>query len=117
MKNYINEILFKLGHPNPKQSHKSPHKWREIDYGSNIQLAPDEEDDSEPLDEEGIRWVQMELVVGALLYYGRTVDNEILTTLSAIGSRQSKATETTKKAINMLLNYCAVYPIDGIKYK
>ena len=67
-------LLFKLGHPNPKRSQKSPHKLREIDSGSKIQLAPDE-DDSEPLDEEGIRWVQM--VVGGLLYCGRAVDNNI----------------------------------------
>ena len=45
------------------------------------------------------------------------VDNEILTALSAIGSQQSKATENTKKAINMLLDYCATYPNDGIKYR
>ena len=58
MKNYINELLLKLGHPNSKRPQKSPHEWREIGYGSKIQLAPDE-DDSELLDEEGIRWVQM----------------------------------------------------------
>jgi hypothetical protein len=114
MKNYINELLFKLGHPNPRRPQTSPHKWREIDYGSKIQLSPDE-DDSEPLDEEGIRWVQM--VVGALLYYGRAVDNKLLTALSAIGSQQSKATENTRKAVKMLLDYCATYPDDGIKYR
>ena len=103
----VNKLLFKLGHPNPRQPQKFPRKWREIDYGSKIQLAPDE-DDLEPLDEEGIRWVQM--VVGALIYYGRAVDNKILTALSVIGSEQSKATENTentKRAINMLLDYCA----------
>ena len=57
------------------------------------------------------------MVVGGLLYYGKAVDNKILTTLSAIGSQQSKATENTKKAINMLLDYCATYPNDGIKYR
>ena len=95
-----------MGHPNPRRPQKSPHKWREIDYGSKIQLAPDE-DDSKPLDEEGIRWVQM--VIGALLYYRRDVDNKILTTLSAIGSKQSKATKNTKNAINMIFDYCATY--------
>ena len=73
MKNYINELLFKLGHPNPKRPQKSPHKWRKNEYESRIQLAPDV-DDSKPLDEEGIKWAQM--VVGALLYYGRAVDNK-----------------------------------------
>ena len=85
-----------------------------MDCGPKIQQAPDE-DDYEPLNEEGITWVQM--VVGALLYYGRAVDNKILTALSAIGSQQSKAIKKTKKAINMLLDYCATYPNDGIKYR
>ena len=76
------ELLFKLEHPNAKRPQKSPHKWREIDYESKIQLAPDK-DDSEPLDEVGIRWVQ--IVVGPLLYYGRAVDNKILTALSVFG--------------------------------
>ena len=58
------------------------------------------------------------MVVGALLYYGRAVDNKILTTLSLIGFQQSKATENTKTPINsMLLDYCATYPNDGIKYR
>ena len=51
------------------------------------------------------------------MYYGRAVDNKILTASSAIGSQQSKATENTKKAINILLDYCATYPNDGIKYR
>ena len=50
----------------------------------------------------------------ALLYYGRAVDNKLLTALSAIGSQQSKATENTRKAVNMLLDYCATYSDDGI---
>ena len=57
------------------------------------------------------------MVVGALLYYGRAVDNKLLTALSAIGSQQSKATENTRKAVKMLLDYCAPYPGDGIKYR
>ena len=114
MKNYIADLLFKLKHPNPRKPQKSPHKWREIEYGSKVQLSPDE-DKSEPLDEEEVKWVQM--VVGALLYYGRAVDNKLLTALSAIGSQQSKATENTKKAVNMLLDYCATYPNDGITYR
>ena len=114
MKNYIADLLFKLKHPNPKKPQKSPHKWIQINYGSRVQLSPDE-DKSEPLDEEEVKWVQM--VVGALLYYGRAVDNKLLTALSAIGSQQSKATENTKSAVNMLLDYCATYPNDGITYR
>ena len=67
------------------------------------------------MDEEGIRWVQ--LVVGALLYYGRADDNKTLTALSAIGSLQCKATENIKKAVNMLLEYCATHANNEIKYR
>ena len=45
------------------------------------------------------------------------MDNKLLTALSAIGSQQTKATENTKKAVNMLLDYCATYPNDGITYR
>ena len=47
----------------------------------------------------------------------RLLTTKFLTALSAIGSQQSKATENTKKAINMLLDYCVTYPNDGIKYR
>ena len=52
-----------------------------------------------------------------MYYYGRDVDNKILMALSVIGFQQSKATENTKKAVNMLLDYCAAYPNDGIEYR
>ena len=107
----IAELLLKAGHQNLSRPQHSPHTWREIDYGTNIQLSP-EEDKTQPLDEEGVRWIQM--IVGALLYYGRAADNKLLTALSAIGSQQAAATENTKKALNMLLDYCATYPSDGI---
>ena len=57
------------------------------------------------------------MVLGALLYYGRAVDNKILTALSAVGSQQSKATENIKKTINMLFDYCSMHPNDGMKHK
>jgi hypothetical protein len=103
IENYITDLIFKLGHANPRKLQTSPHKLREIDYGSKVQLTPDEHN-SESIDEAGIRWVQM--IVGAL-HYGRAVDNKLLTALSAVGSQQTKATENSKKAVNMILDYCA----------
>ena len=67
------------------------------------------------LDEKGIKQVQM--IVGALLFIGRAVNNKLLVALSAISAQQSKATENTNEAMNQLLDYCATYPNDGIIYR
>ena len=98
----------------PSKPQLSPHKCREVKYGSKTQLAP-EEDTSKPLNDAGIRWVQK--IVGALLWIGRAVNNKLLVALSAIGSQQASAIEDTNKAIHQLLDYCATYLDDGILYR
>jgi hypothetical protein len=90
------------------------HMRIEKSYGATTQLAP-AEDISEPLDAAGIKRIQG--IVGSLLYYARAVDNKLLTTLSAIGAQQAKATENTAKAVHQLLDYVATYPSDGITYR
>ena len=59
----------------------------------------------------------MHKIVGALLWIGRAVNNKLLVALSAIGSQQASATEATNRAIHQLLDYCAIYPDDGILYR
>jgi hypothetical protein len=54
--------------------------------------------------------------VGSLLYYAQAVDNKLLVALSAITARQANATDATEQAGNLLLNYVATYPNDGIVY-
>ena len=72
VKNHIADLLLKMVHPMPKKTQLSPPKCKTVNYGSRIQIAP-EEDASEPLNDEGIRHVQQ--VVGALLWVGRGVNN------------------------------------------
>jgi hypothetical protein len=55
-------------------------------------------------------------IVGSLLYYARAVDNKLLVAISTIAARQAKATIATEQAVNLLLNYVATYPNDGIVY-
>ena len=62
----------------------------------------------------GIEWCQG--IIGALLFYARAFDNKLLMTLSAIGASQASATENTQDETNILLNFCATYPLDGITY-
>ena len=114
MKNYITNLLVSLNHPAPKNPQLSPHRCREIKYGSKVQDAH-EEDTSTPLDPSGIRRVHQ--IVGALLWIGRAVNNKLLVALSAIGSQQALAIEYTNNAIHQLLDYCATYPDDGILYR
>ncbi len=55
-------------------------------------------------------------IIGSFLYYARAVDNKLLVALSAIAVHQAKATVTTKQAVNLLLDYVATYPNNGIVY-
>jgi hypothetical protein len=56
-------------------------------------------------------------IAGSLLYYARAVDNKLLVTLSAIAACQAKATVATEQEVDLLLNYAATYPNDGIVYR
>ena len=50
------------------------------------------EDTVPPLDEAGIKRIQA--IVGAVLFYGRSVDNKLLVAINSIGTHQSAATES-----------------------
>ena len=83
-------------------------------FGAKIQYAA-EADDGAPLDKAGILRVQS--IVGALLFYGRAVDNKLIVALSELGQQQASATEATNDAITQLLDYVATYPSNGITYR
>ena len=114
MKGYIAKVLLNYGHPIPKKPQLSPHKHREVIYGTKEQIAP-KDDTTPPLDSQGTKRVQG--IVGNLLYYARAVDNKLLVGLSAIGSQQASATQRTNESIGQILDYCATYPSDSIIYR
>ena len=114
MPGYIDNLLIKFKHPLPSKPRFSPHACLPIAYGAKTQFAPDD-DASAILPEDRKRRIQE--IVGSLLYYARAVDNKLLVTLSAIASRQAQATVTTEQAVNLLLDYVATYPNDGIVYR
>ena len=114
MANYISDLLFREGHQTPAVPQLSPHKHREIVYGAKQQFSQ-AADNAAKLDKDGITRVQR--IVGALLYYARAVDNKLLVALSAIGSQQAAATETTATAIEQVLDYVATYPDDGLIFR
>jgi hypothetical protein len=55
-------------------------------------------------------------IVGSFLYYPRAVDNKLFIALSANVACQAKATIAIEQAVDLLLNYVATYPNDGIVY-
>ena len=61
-----------------------------------------EEVNSPSLDSKGIKRVQA--IVGALLFYGREVDNKVLVDLNTICNQQAAASEGTNEAIYHLLD-------------
>ena len=59
----------------------------------------------------------MQSIVGALLFYGRSVNNKLLVALSELGKQKAAATQATNDAILQLLDYVATYPSDRITFR
>ncbi len=114
MEGYIDNLLIKFNHACPTKPRSSPYKCAPITYGIKTQLAPDM-DTSELLDDARKRRCQE--IVGSLLYYAHAVDNKLFVALSAIVAHQAQATIVTEQAVNLLLDYVATYPNDGIVYR
>ena len=90
------------------------HKHLPIDYGATQQIV--QPADTRPtLNDKGINIVQV--IVGALLYVVRVVNNKLIVALSTIGAQQAAATEKTEAEIEQLLEYVATYPDDGIIFR
>ena len=73
------------------------------------------EDTSPPLDEVSIKRIQA--IVGAVLFYGKAIDNKLLVTLNSIDTHQAAGTEATNEAVNQMLDYLSTYPNDGTVYR
>jgi hypothetical protein len=110
---YISSLLLKYKHPHPAKPWLSQYKCLSIAYGSKLHITLDP-DTLELLDANRKRRIQE--IVGSLLYYAWAVDNKLLVALSTITAHQAKATVATEQAVNLLLDYVATYPNDGIVY-
>ena len=103
-----------MGHPLSTKRQLSPHTHREIKYVAKEQYTHIKTP-SPKLDAKCV--LRIQAIVGALLFYGRAVDNKLLVALNTIGSQQAQATEATKDTVATLLYYVATYPDDGILYR
>ena len=114
MPGYIDKLLLKFKHPQPRRRQLSLYKCLPIVYGAKQQLTL-LHSTSEPLINN--RKQRIQEILGALLYYAQAVDNKLLVALSAIASRQATATIGTERAVHLLLDYVAIYPNDEIVYR
>ncbi len=110
----IHNALHKYQHPTPTRPQHSPHDWTQPKYGAKVQFT-EPEDTTALLDVPAIKRIQQ--ITGTLLYYARAVDPTLLVTLGTIAAQQAKATTTTAKAVQQLLDYAHTHPDATIRYR
>jgi hypothetical protein len=105
MPGYIPKLLKRLQHPTPSKPQYSPHDHYPIKFPKKgeQQLTPIP-DTSDSLSPKEITHIQS--IVGALLYYGRALDNTILPALDDIAMFQSKPTEKNQSKIQSSFRLC-----------
>ena len=113
MPQYVLRTLEKLQHPYPSKPQHAPHQWIAKKYGVHSQETPPE-DTSPPLPPEGKTHIQR--VTGSFLFYGRVVDNTILSAVNKIVMSQATPTITTIAKTKMLMDYLATHPTAKIRY-
>ena len=114
MPGYIKKKLKQYDHAFPNRAQSCPYSPEPKSYGAKAQ-APLPEDNSKPLDKNGIRKIQQ--IVGSILYYARAVDMTVLMALSSIASEQMTATEKTQKRCVQLLDYLASNSEAKVRYR
>ena len=96
MPNYINKMLQRYQHPKPTTPEHSPHRATDRQIGVKVQLT-------EPIDKTPTlskqQRIDIQRVIGTLLYYGRVVDPTISVALSSIAAQQSNSTEQTASTV------------------
>ena len=114
MPGYIKKVLQKYKHEIPPRPQHSPYVIAPKKYGkdSHDPLPPDE---SPPVSKEKIKRIQV--VVGSILFYARSVDSTFLVILNSIAIQQTSATNNTLKITKDLLDYAATHPDAKIRYR
>jgi len=92
MPKYIKKSLKKFNHPPPKWKQPTPFNSAPIHYSEKEEMV--EQDTSQPLDKEGIRYIQS--VIGMTLYYGQMLGCAIVVANNDIATQQTAATTNTK---------------------
>jgi hypothetical protein len=111
MPGYVTNVLNKFQHDAPKHPHHTPSKYVTPIYGTTTQYTT--RDETPLLSAKQCTIIQK--ITGSVLYYTRAVDPTILMPLNDMTTEQTKATEKTQAA-NQLLDYLTTHPDATIRY-
>jgi hypothetical protein len=81
-------------------------------HGAKTQYAT--QDETPPLTAK--QCLNIQKVIGSVLYYARAVDPTVLMPLNDIATEQTRATEKTQAATNQLVDYLVTHPYANIRY-
>ena len=96
---YITKLLQRFLHPISKKPEHQPNCRVQPQYGTKMQLT-EPGDDTPLLQPDNITKLQQ--IIGAVLYYARDVDGNIMTTLNELAFAKSKGNQATMQATKNL---------------
>jgi hypothetical protein len=112
MPGYIAKLMKRV-RPDGVKPANTPSVYTPINYkNSTVQTATV---DTSPL-ATAAQQLELQIVIGTLLYYARTVDPSVLTAVHELGSVQSKPTLNDMKKMDRLLQYVSSHQHYGLRF-
>jgi hypothetical protein len=112
MPGYIENVLSKFQHDNPKHPQHTPSRYSVPVYSAKTQFA--RQDDTPSLTAK--QCLRIQKIAGSVLYNARAVDPTVLMPLNDIATEQKNASKKTQAATNQILDYLATHPDATIRY-
>jgi hypothetical protein len=106
MPGYVNNVLNKVQHDNPKTPQHTPSKYVTPVYGAKMQYAT--QDETPLLSAKQCTIIKN--ITGSVLYYSRTVDPTLRIPFNDIAIEETTATPKTQTSASQLLDYLATHP-------
>jgi hypothetical protein len=104
---YISTLLTRL-RPNGVRPASTPSLYTPPSFGSRAPQSPTGPDFSPPA--SPAQFKELQVAVGYLLYYGRSVDARVLTATCALASEQVSPTLATMTRLDRLLGFVSAHP-------
>jgi hypothetical protein len=112
MPGYITKLLKRV-RPNGVKGAHTPSKYSQPNYGN--PKTQNATVDTSPLASPAQK-KELQVVIGTLLYYARTVDPSILTVVHELGSIQASPSAKDMEKMERLLQYASVHQNNGIRF-
>jgi hypothetical protein len=109
---YVNNVLNRFQHKNPKTPQHTPSKYVAPVYGAKMQYATQNET---PL-LSAKQCTTIKKLTGSVLNYSRAVDPTVIMPLNDIATEQTTATEIRQTTASQLLDYLKTQPYATIRF-